>query len=72
MGCLIFLINKSGDGAISQATSADDVLIATGEEAQKLTENRKLLMKQKLGGGNFNICVNQDDILYFDIYISWK
>jgi hypothetical protein len=44
-------INTSGDGAISQAASADDIIMAT--EGGKLAENKKLLIKQKLGGGKF-------------------
>ena len=49
-----FTINtKPGDGSISQAASADDVLIATHGKGGSLAENRKLLIEQKLGGGNF-------------------
>ena len=51
--CVLFHINKSGDGAISQAASADDVIMATDDKEGKLAEKKKLLIKQKLGGGKF-------------------
>ena len=46
-------INTSGDGAISQAASADDIIMATDDKGGTLAENKKLLIKQKLGGGKF-------------------
>ena len=57
-------INTSGDGAISQAASADDIIMATDEKGGNLDEKKRLLIKQKLGGGKFQM-------LYLKSYFPW-
>ena len=67
-----FTINtKPGDGSISQAASADDVLIATHGKGGSLAENRKLLIEQKLGGGNFRKTGSQWHTPYFNHFLYW-
>ena len=38
---------------INQTLSSNDVLISSGDHEGNLAKNKKMLVKEKLGGGNF-------------------
>ena len=38
---------------INQTLSSNDVLISSGDNEGNLAKNKKMLVKEKLGGGNF-------------------